>query len=79
MCISVKRNELTHIYYILINEILRNIDEIICVFSFSVFHFKKFIFNCSKTYFPYLHWCPVGRISSKLSQYTKFKGKSFKL
>jgi hypothetical protein len=25
------------VYYILINEILRNIDEIKCVFSFSVF------------------------------------------
>jgi hypothetical protein len=26
-----------HIYYILLNEILRNIDEIKCIFSFSVF------------------------------------------
>jgi hypothetical protein len=39
------------IHYILINEILRNLDEIKCVFSFSVFSLLKFICTAVKHIF----------------------------
>ena len=45
------------IYYILINEILENIDEIKCVFLIF------YIFHCSETYFPYFHYSPAGLLS----------------
>jgi hypothetical protein len=37
-------------YYILMNEKLRNIDEIKCVFSFSEFSLKNIIFHVCETY-----------------------------
>jgi hypothetical protein len=49
------------IYYILIKEILRNIDEIKCVYLFfHIFTVKKNNFHCNATYFPYFHWCLAG-------------------
>jgi hypothetical protein len=32
-----------YFYYILINEVLNNSDEIKCVFTFSIFSMKKFV------------------------------------
>jgi hypothetical protein len=56
------------VYYILIIEMLRNIDEMKCEFSFFCnFKVKKKIFHCSETYFLYFHWCIAELLSSKVS------------
>jgi hypothetical protein len=39
----------------------------------------KMLFSLQWTYFPYFHWCLTELLSFKFCQYTKFKGKSFKL
>jgi hypothetical protein len=41
-CIYRKNLEYSLLIIILINEILRNFDELKCVFAFSVFYLKKF-------------------------------------
>jgi hypothetical protein len=66
-----KSNQSTYIYYIPINEILGNFDEIKRLFSFSYFTVKKYF---SETYFLCFHWCLAWLLSFfKFCQYTKFK------
>jgi hypothetical protein len=75
--------ELKLIIIILLNEILRNADEINCVFSFfriftGKFYFHcKLYFHCSDIYFLYFHLCLAGDFFSEFSQYTNSKEKSW--